>query len=409
MSTTDTASLTAGKPDHRDLLRGCTIFLTLLGLIFVGMRIWVRFFKKRSAGWDDYWIIAAASSSIISLSLSMAMTSHGYGNSLYKLSSYDRIEALKFSNFSIFVNGFNMAFLKISIGAALLRIGLGRTMTVMIWASITISVICNAMVIPGSLFFCRPMDAIWNKGLPKGTYECWPKTYNVAFSYTQTAGNIVTDLFFTIGPLIYLSKIKVSKYNRWALRGVFLLGLSASACAIAKCWELPKLATTSDPTWDGVNLTIWARAEFNCGLIGACAPSLKSIFENFLHNVIGIRSLKTSTPSGTPGYGEYGPHAYGLSRMSRHNGRNAQKLDDDDTMPEHLRGHFASATGGRTITDGDSIEEDQKHILKAHARSVDVESNGSDGGQTGTGGNAWITKTVEFEVHQDAKSIKHAS
>ncbi|KAK6072558.1 hypothetical protein SCUP234_09108 [Seiridium cupressi] len=371
MSTTDTASLTAGKPDHRDLLRGCTIFLTLLGLIFVGMRIWVRFFKKRSAGWDDYWIIAAASSSIISLSLSMAMTSHGYGNSLYKLSSYDRIEALKFSNFSIFVNGFNMAFLKISIGAALLRIGLGRTMTVMIWASITISVICNAMVIPGSLFFCRPMDAIWNKGLPKGTYECWPKT--------------------------------------WALRGVFLLGLSASACAIAKCWELPKLATTSDPTWDGVNLTIWARAEFNCGLIGACAPSLKSIFENFLHNVIGIRSLKTSTPSGTPGYGEYGPHAYGLSRMSRHNGRNAQKLDDDDTMPEHLRGHFASATGGRTITDGDSIEEDQKHILKAHARSVDVESNGSDGGQTGTGGNAWITKTVEFEVHQDAKSIKHAS
>lgn len=118
------------------------------------------------------------------------MTSHGYGNSMYKLSSDDRIEALKFSNFSVFVNGFNMAFLKISIGMALLRIGLGKTMNTMIWISIFISVCCNAMVIFGSLLFCRPMEAIWNKGLPTGTYECWPKTYNIGFSYTQTGMHI---------------------------------------------------------------------------------------------------------------------------------------------------------------------------------------------------------------------------
>lgn len=114
------------------------------------------------------------------------MTSHGYGKSMYKLSSYDRVEALKYSNFSIFVNGFNMALLKISIGAALLRIGFDRTMNVMIWICIVISVLCNAMAIPGSLFLCRPMEAIWNKGLPAGTYSCWPKSYTTGASYTQT-------------------------------------------------------------------------------------------------------------------------------------------------------------------------------------------------------------------------------
>lgn len=60
MSTTDTSSLTANKPDHRDMVRGCTLFLTFLGLLFVSLRIWVRMFKKRSHGWDDYWIVAAA-------------------------------------------------------------------------------------------------------------------------------------------------------------------------------------------------------------------------------------------------------------------------------------------------------------------------------------------------------------
>jgi hypothetical protein len=40
-----------------------------------------------------------------------------------------------------------------------------------------------------------------------------------------SVGNIVTDLLFTLGPLYYLRKVKVSRYNQWALRGVFCIGL----------------------------------------------------------------------------------------------------------------------------------------------------------------------------------------
>jgi hypothetical protein len=61
-------------------------------------------------------------------------------------------------------------------------------------------------------------------------------------------GNIVTDLFYSLSPLYYLSKVKVSVYNKWALRGVFLMGLLATVCAVAKCTELPKIRTTTDPT-----------------------------------------------------------------------------------------------------------------------------------------------------------------
>lgn len=71
-----------------------------------------------------------------------------------------------------------------------------------------------------------------------------------------TIGNIITDLMFTFGPLVHLRNVKVSRYNKWALRAVFLVDLIASACAIAKCTELPKLSSTQDPTYDAFSITV---------------------------------------------------------------------------------------------------------------------------------------------------------
>ena len=61
-------------------------------------------------------------------------------------------------------------------------------------------------------------------------------------------GNIITDLFYSLSPLYYLAKVKVSVYNKWALRGVFMMGLLATICAIAKCTELPRLGLSTNPT-----------------------------------------------------------------------------------------------------------------------------------------------------------------
>ena len=64
----------------------------------------------------------------------------------------------------------------------------------------------------------------------------------------KAGGNILTDLFYSLGPLYYLSRVRVSVYNKWALRGVFMIGLVATICSIAKCEELPKLKSSTDPT-----------------------------------------------------------------------------------------------------------------------------------------------------------------
>jgi hypothetical protein len=198
------------------------------------------------------------------MSLTIAMVHYGYGKSRYLLQPAQMTNAMKFSNFAVLVNGFAMAFLKISIGLSLLRLQLGRGMVWIVWGTMVLSVCVNLLVVVTTLFGCRPLAATWDRSLMP-IASCLPRTVNVAHSYIQTsksaathpvnlradfrpAGNIVTDLFYSLSPLYYLSKVKVSVYNKWALRGVFLMGLLATVCAVAKCTELPKLGKTTNPT-----------------------------------------------------------------------------------------------------------------------------------------------------------------
>lgn len=129
---------------------------------------------------------------MVSLALTIAMVHYGYGKSRYLLEPTQMTSALKFSNFAVLVNGFAMAFLKISIGLSLLRLQLGKGMNWIVWGSIFLSVVVNLLVVVTTLFGCRPLAATWDRSLmPIAT--CLPRTVNVAHSYVQTGkSNIVS-------------------------------------------------------------------------------------------------------------------------------------------------------------------------------------------------------------------------
>ncbi|KAE9984861.1 hypothetical protein BLS_000944 [Venturia inaequalis] len=116
------------------------------------------------------------------------------------------------------------------------------------------------------------------------------KAFNFTILTNGICGNIVTDIFFSLSPLYYLRNVRVSVYNKWALRVLFCIGLSASACSIAKLPELGKLANTTDPTYAGPDISIWAAAEFNAGLVASSMPPLKSMFESTLKFIFGIKT-----------------------------------------------------------------------------------------------------------------------
>lgn len=119
------------------------------------------------------------------MALTIAMVHHGYGKSIKLLKPAQAAEALKFSNFAVLVNGFAMAFLKLSIGASLLRLQLGKGMVWIVWASIVISVAANGLVVVGTLFGCSPLAAVWDRSLMP-VAKCLPPMATMVNSYIQT-------------------------------------------------------------------------------------------------------------------------------------------------------------------------------------------------------------------------------
>lgn len=71
-------------------------------------------------------------------------------------------------------------------------------------------------------------------------------------------------------------------------------------CSIFKTVELHTIFTTQDPTWDGVNLTIWSGAECSLGIMIASLPPLRkaliSVFQCILPST-------TTNSRKTPPYG----------------------------------------------------------------------------------------------------------
>lgn len=88
---------------------------------------------------------------------------------------------------------------------------------------------------------------MWHALTPRPVRQLMIKLVKIGADI-YAVGNIITNLFYSFGPLYYLSRVQLPNHDKWALRGVFMIGLLATICAIAKCTELPKLKSTTDPT-----------------------------------------------------------------------------------------------------------------------------------------------------------------
>ncbi|KAJ5970204.1 uncharacterized protein N7479_000122 [Penicillium vulpinum] len=265
------------------------IALTVLAVFSSGLRFQTRIFYSKSFSWDDGFLVVAVTGVILTLAFNLLAVRYGYGRHVATLlvTGPDPAVALKYQIVSEATNMFAMMALKVSLGMSFVRLRLGERITWGIYVTVAIALLCNLCALIAILGQCRPMERAWNMGIPG---NCWSNEVKTVTWYVQSAGNILSDLVFTIGPLVYLSKIKVSRYHRWALRGVFCLGLLATGCGIVKTVELRQLLLGGDPTWDTINLTVWYTAEIATGIFAASLPALKARFEALLFYMFHIKA-----------------------------------------------------------------------------------------------------------------------
>ncbi|CAI7573379.1 unnamed protein product [Penicillium glandicola] len=318
-----------------DVIVVSSIALTVLAVLSSGLRFQTRIFYSKAFSWDDGFLVIAVIGVTLTLAFNLLAVRYGYGQHVATLlvTGPDPAMALKYQIVSEATNMFSMMALKMSLGMSFVRLRLGKGITWAIYVTMVVALMCNLCALVAILGQCRPMARAWNMAL---TGSCWSNKVKTVTWYVQSAGNILSDLIFTIGPLVYLSHVKVSRYHRWALRGVFCFGLLATGCGIVKTIELRQLLLGSDPTWDTINLTVWYTAEMAVGIFAASLPALKARFEALLFYMfrINARSGYDSGPlsqSGTARTRTGKSHSYTMNRelADRRNGARLPLASDD--------------------------------------------------------------------------------
>ncbi|KAH7112095.1 hypothetical protein B0J11DRAFT_186942 [Dendryphion nanum] len=313
-------------PNRRIEILLSTVIVCLLSTLILIWRIIYGIMGKRKLLLCDYLLIIAAILNITTVALRFKTTEHGLGRHFKDPSirfPHDITQYSYYLYISQVVNLLAVSILKYSICAYLLALKFTRVYTVIIWASIAMVTAFNLLSPLLGNLSCTPFEANWNRAV-KG--KCWYKG-NQGLTYMQGISNILTDVIYVVAPIVYLRAIQLPRRTQWGLRVVFLLGLVATVCSIFKTIELSALRKTTDPTWDGVNLTIWSATELSVGILIASLPPLRKQFDRMFRLILPS-TFQTKSKSKTPG------NSIPLYTVSKPMGRSG--VHDDGSSEQHI-------------------------------------------------------------------------
>ncbi|KAF7591843.1 hypothetical protein BBP40_001040 [Aspergillus hancockii] len=231
-----------------------TIVTTVLALIFTLLRLYVRRYMIRMLSWDDWFNVFAMLTELIVLGLVLGATSYGFGRHVKYVGHENAAYSMKLLRISEFFLIFSTVFLKISISLFLKRLFLtSKKWKVFFWCFIAFNTITS--VLDAAVIFpqCTPVELNWDKSV-EGHYFA-----------------------LSILPIVFLWNVKLPKRVKVGICGIMALGFASGAFAIARTALVPSLLKTEDPTWDLVDLFMWAVLEATFGIIAAAAPSVRPL------------------------------------------------------------------------------------------------------------------------------------
>ncbi|KAE8337433.1 hypothetical protein BDV24DRAFT_154378 [Aspergillus arachidicola] len=317
---TDSTKDVAVDESHREIIIGVQTALTVLAIVVVCLRLYVRMKIVRSFGCDD-WTMALA-----------AVSCHGLGHHIQFLDDMQRMRLDEATFWQVIIcSAAGIALLKISIALNLLRFSPTRWYTMSLWTSIAFVAAYSFMAAMTFFLHCKPMQAHWDKGIKDA--KCYSVHLFVVFALINTSFNIFTDVLFATIPIPIVWTLRMKRRVRMYLIGVFSLGYFTVGLGIVKA--VAQLAYSNE--------TDIFFAQFNVGILTACVPSLKPLSRRVL-------KLSEYTNSRSRSHGLYGRKSTGRWTNSRHTRR---------VFSIHRRDQYG-------------IEELHSHDLSTHSQSDEV-------------------------------------
>ncbi|KAJ5489541.1 hypothetical protein N7539_004431, partial [Penicillium diatomitis] len=287
---------------YREILGVC-LSLTLLMVITVCLRLWLRAQSGR-LGAADYVMVfsmVSATPTPLELALICQVTSGALHNFRYSALSiapcvspvksryglglplklrpaldkavYTKINYAGRPFYQLGIAGF-----KASLCLSYLRLISGTSMKlyrILIWTVITLSTLghlAGALVL---ILNCTPVRSAWDITVHGHCLPVGPTFYGLAIF------TIVCDVVMVFLPIPLLLRLKIKPAQKAGVVCLFLLGLFTTICSILRLSQIHRVA------WGDGNstmLVLWGTIEFNIGNIVTCIPYLTPLLRGFVRD-----------------------------------------------------------------------------------------------------------------------------
>ncbi|KAF1831958.1 alpha/beta-hydrolase [Decorospora gaudefroyi] len=355
--------------DRSNALKIPIITLIVFSSTFVGLRLGVSWKNRNYFLLTDHLLWTGCILAVAGAACCYKMADLGAGRHVWdpfitpdKLRQY-----LYYLWVGQLLNLYGMALVKLSVCAYIFMLDFSKAFRIIIWMSVVLHIGIN-FVFPSIILFgeCTPYSKHWDvAGTQPGS--CWSATPRVISGYSGAATNILTDLLYTMAPLIYIARVQLPKRTIWGVRAVFLLGLITTTISALKLYEMKALYDSPDPTYTSVNLSIFAIAEVFVGAFTASLPPLRKTFETQLHKVLPASLTGGSTKNSR--------QSYALQDRGSHPSATRPKHELDDNSECGILPEDASTTEGKgsdqaimKTTDMSPPKPSQPYNLDLHFR-----------------------------------------
>lgn len=166
-------------------------------------------------------------------------------------------------------------------------------------------------------------------------FQCYPvtpfvegfygnKCTQVLVLYNALGGSdVALDVLIIILPIQPVLSVKMGLRQRLAVLGMFLLGLLAVACSIARLVSFVQCDTTliahyNDETYYTSGVFVWTVVELVMAVVSACLPTLRPLF------LLGKKQVTAQYPS------DYDQYGSSYASKSKRRSRYLRSVDTND-------------------------------------------------------------------------------
>ena len=261
------------------------------------------------------------------------------------------VAATRYGWIAIGIWGLSMTCLKVSIALTLLRIQ-KKSLAWRIFLFSIIGLQCAYGIL--NVFFnlliaCKPLARAWDFRITEG--YCVPVEVMKAASNTGSGVNIVTDIALSLAPAVFLRKLNRPLRERIFICFLMGLGLIASAWSIIKTVEVQKFYAPGVPIDEmipiGITVATYTVLEQFTGILAACIPAMKGIFQACLGRM-GVSLTDSRSRPGRSGY-------------YLNNGGQSGGGGATNPFRSHGSTGLGSRKGGDTL-----VDEDEEKCLEMH-------------------------------------------